>query len=140
MGALIISAVLGIIAGSAFHWAALALAWNLFIAGFLWTLLIAVGVLIFRCFHERVRKGEWRRGITMAWMMMFPTSTIYMATIMLITIGISANRVRIPGVLPEKPDMLIIAPLFYGIILIIATLLGSTYVLTSPFRPAEARR
>lgn len=137
---LLLSTLLGIIAGSAFYWAALDLAWNIFIAGFLWTLIVGVGSLIAQFVCEQVRQGEWRRGLVIACKAMLPPTTLYMLTVTLVTIGIAAERELVPGVLPDKPHMLTIVPLFCLITLVIALLLGSAYVLTSPFRPAEVRR
>lgn len=130
-----ISSMLGLIGGSAFLWAGPDRAWDVFMAGFLWTLLVAVGSGLFRCFTERLRRGEWKRGIAIGCEMSFPLTTLYMVAAALITALISEDYVLHNGtVVTSKPDMLLVAPLFYACTLVVAIVIGPVYVLTSPFK------
>jgi hypothetical protein len=73
-----VSAILGGIGGSGFLWAAPQPAWNLFTAMFLWTLITSAGTTIGRYTVERLRRGEWRRGLRIAAVQSVPLVTIFL--------------------------------------------------------------
>lgn len=131
-----ISTALGLAAGSAFGWAAPGQAWNMFLAGFLWTLIVAVGTAVVRCMREQVQRGDWWRGIAVGCEMTFPLTTMYMLAVALITLRVPAESFTQANGLPitSKPDLLTIAPVFYTASLVLAILVGPGYALTSPFR------
>jgi hypothetical protein len=78
-----VSALLGAIGGSGFLWAMPQTAWNLFTAMFLWTLMTSAGTTIGRYAVERLRRGEWRRGLRIAAMQSLPLVTIFLAVAMI---------------------------------------------------------
>lgn len=133
--ALAVSALLGLIAGSSFLWADIERGWNLFLAGFLWTLISAAGTGLLRCVRERVRRDEWQRGLQIGAVMTFPLTTVYLLVVALLTAGVTADTVMLPGggMVAAKPDMLAVAPICYAVTLLVAVLVGPVYVLTSPF-------
>jgi hypothetical protein len=73
-----VSAILGGIGGSGFLWAVPQTAWNLFTAMFLWTLITSAGTTIGRYTVERLRRGEWRRGLRIAAVQSVPLVTIFL--------------------------------------------------------------
>ncbi len=133
--ALAVSALLGLIAGSSFFWADTERGWNLFLAGFLWTLISAAGTGLLRCVRERVHRDEWLRGLQIGAVMTFPLTTIYLLVVGLLTAGITGDPVTLPngGVVAARPELLVVAPICYVMTLIVALLVGPVYVLTSPF-------
>ncbi|GEM_PF-655447 len=131
-----ISTLLGVVAGSAFYWAAPERAWNIFLAGFLWTMIVAAGTALVRCVRERLPRGAWVRGIAMGCEMTFPLTTLYMLAVALLTLGIPADEATQVGnvMLAARPDFLAVAPVFYAASLVLGVVVGPVYVLTSPFR------
>lgn len=116
---LAVSALLGAIGGTAFSWAGPARAWNIFIAAFLWTLISAAGTTIGRYAAERVRRGEWGRGLRLAIVQSFPLTTAFLLVAALASAG--------AGLLPT-------APVLYGCTLAVALPVAALGVLTSPYR------
>ncbi len=116
---LAVSAVLGAIGGSAFRWAAPLQAWNIFIAAFLWTLLAAAGTTIGRFAGERLRRGNWRRGLWLAHLQSFPLTTVFLLAAALGSAGAALG----PSVIP----------VLYACTLVVALALAALGVLTSPF-------
>ncbi len=131
-----ISLILGLFAGSAFWWASPEQAWNIFLAGFLWTLLTAMGTAIVRFMRERVQRGDWWHGIAIGCEMTFPLTTLYMLGVVLMTLSLPAGgMVEIRGLMvASRPHMLAVAPVFYTVSLVLAIVLGPLYALTSPFK------
>ena len=117
---LVVSALLGLVGGSAFVWADLSRAWNIFIAAFLWTLISAAGTTIGRYSFERLRRGEWRRGLEIAFVQSLPLTTLFLAVAALA----SANPLVILG----------LAPVPYVCTLVVALACAALGVLTSPYR------
>lgn len=78
-----VSAILGAVGGSGFLWAMPQTAWNLFTAMFLWTLITSAGTTIGRFAGERLRRGEWRRGVRIAAMQSLPLVTIFLGVAMI---------------------------------------------------------
>lgn len=115
-----ISAVLGAIGGSAFYWTVPHQAWHIFIAAFLWTLISASGATIARFALERVRRGQWRRGLWIANIQSFPLTTAFLITAAII----SAGKIVVPD----------LVPILYGCTLIVAMALAVIGVLGSPYR------
>lgn len=118
---LAVSAVLGAIGGSAFHWAAPVQAWNIFTAAFLWTLIAAAGTTIGRFAGERLRRGNWRRGLWLAHLQSFPLTTAFL----LVAALASAGAAFVPTVVP----------VLYACTLVVALALAAMGVLGSPYRP-----
>jgi len=118
--ALAVSALLGAIGGSAFRWAQPAQAWNLFIAAFLWTLISAAGTTIGRCAGEKLRRGNWRRGLWIAHAQSLPLTTLFLLVATLVGPGLAL----IPAV----------APVLFGATLVVALALAALCVLGSPYR------
>lgn len=116
---LAVSAVLGAIGGSAFRWAAPAQAWNIFIAAFLWTLIAAAGTTIGRYAGERLRRGQWRRGLWLAHLQSFPLTTAFL----LVAAAASAGAALSPTVVP----------VLYACTLVVALALAALGVLSSPY-------
>lgn len=117
-----VSAVLGAIGGSGFLWAAPQTAWNLFTAMFLWTLITSAGTTIGRYAGERVRRGEWRRGLRIAAVQSLPLVTIFL--------GVALVPAGIAGVdLAART-----APVLYAGSLGIGLFLAVVGVLSSPYR------
>lgn len=114
-----VSAVLGAIGGTAFRWAGPEQAWNIFIAAFLWTLISAAGTTIGRFAGERVRRGQWRRGLWLAHVQSFPLTTIFL---LVAALG-SAQAALLPT-----------APVLYACTLAVALPVAALGVLTSPYR------
>ncbi len=134
--AMLISMLLGLVAGSSFLWAAPRQAWSIFLAGFLWTLIVSLGAALLRCQREQLRRGEWLRGVVLGCMMIFPQTTLYMLAVALILAGVEANvSVQAYDVfVANKPDWLEVAPIFYAASLVMVLVVGPLYVLTSPFK------
>ncbi len=122
--------LIGLIVGSSFLWTDLDRAWTNLVAGFLWVLVISAASSIVRFVRERIRRGEWRRGIALGCEMTFPTTTMYMLAIGMASLG-AAEMIR--------PDLLMVAPIFYSITLVLAVLVGPVYMLTSPFGTLQTR-
>lgn len=133
-----VGSVLGLISGSAFGWAPSGRAWSIFLAGFLWTMIVALGTTLARCLKERVRRGQWRRGLVLGCVMTFPPTTLYMLAAVLVSAGLQAiGAVQPPPVgAPGGPitEILTIAPIFYATSLGMAVMTGPLYAWTSPFR------
>lgn len=115
--ALAVSAALGSVSGIAFRLAAPGPAFNIFMAAFLWTLIAAAGTTIGRFAVERVRRGNWRRGLWLAHVQSFPLTTVFM----LVAAGLG-------GALS-----LTVVPVLYGCTLILALVMAALGVLTSPY-------
>jgi hypothetical protein len=132
--ALALSTVLGLVVGSSFVWAAPSRAWEYLIAGFLWVLIVSVVTGLGRLLRERIRRGEWRRCLALGCEMTFPTTTMYLLAVALGSSS-AAQVVTLPGgeQVVGRPDIISIAPIFYGGALVLALLLGPGYMLTSPF-------
>ncbi len=118
--ALLLSALLGGAGGSALRWAGPEQGWNLFTAAFLWTLIAAAGTTIGRFAAERVRRGDWRRGLWLVLAQSFPLTT----TFMLVGIVLSTGLVLVPSLIP----------ILYGATLVVALVLFALGVFTSPYR------
>jgi hypothetical protein len=116
---LAVSALLGIVGGAAFHWTAPRQAWNILIATFLWTLIAAAGTTIGRYAVERLRRGEWRRGLWLAHIQSFPLTTAFL---------LAAAIVSADATVPPA------APVLYTCTLVVALALAALGVLTSPYR------
>lgn len=116
---LAVSAALGAVGGSAFLWAAPGRDWNIFIAAFLWTLIAAAGTTIGRFAGERLRRGNWRRGLWLAHLQSFPLTTVFL----LVAAPASAGAALAPSVIP----------VLYACTLVVALALAAMGVLTSPF-------
>jgi hypothetical protein len=114
-----VSALLGTIAGSAFYWAGPVRVWNVFTAAFLWTLISAAGTTIGRYSFERLRRGQWRRGLAIALVQSLPLTTIF-----LLVAALVAARWRL------IPD---VAPVLYACTLVVALAGAALGVLTSPY-------
>lgn len=115
---LAVSALLGLIGGSAFHWAA-SRSWSIFTAAFLWTLIASAGTTIGRFSIERLRRGAWRKGLWLAMVQSFPLTTIFL----LVAAPFARGSVFQPSVIP----------VLYACTLAIALLVGLFGILTSPF-------
>ncbi|MFQ3661935.1 MAG: hypothetical protein SNJ69_06020 [Chloroflexaceae bacterium] len=115
-----VSAILGVIGGAAFRWTFPEQAWNIFIATFLWTLMSAAGTAIGRCSLERVRRGQWRRGLWIANVQTFPLTTAFLVT----SAVVSAGKIFVPELLP----------ILYGCTLVVALTAAVLGVLASPYR------
>ncbi len=115
-----VSAILGVIGGAAFRWTFPEQAWNIFIATFLWTLMSAAGTAIGRCSLERVRRGQWRRGLWIANVQTFPLTTAFLIT----SAVVSAGKIFVPELLP----------ILYGCTLVVALTAAVLGVLASPYR------
>lgn len=134
VGGLVASTIVGLIVGAAFIWARPERAWDHLISGFLWVLIIATGTGIVRGVRERVGRGEWRRCIALGLGMTFPLTTAYLVAVWLVSLAAPETRTLADGtVVMGRPDMLAVAPLLYGMTLLLAVLLGPVYMLTSPF-------
>lgn len=135
MGALALSTLLGLAVGVSFNYAGPVRAWDNLIAGFLWVLIVATAAALARFFRERVRRGEWRRGLAiMAEVTLLPT------TVFILMVGVASIGAAEVATLPDgarvasRPNMLALAPIFYGVALVLALALGPLCILTSPFR------
>lgn len=117
---LAVSAFLGVIGGAAFRWTFPEQAWNIFVATFLWTLMSAAGTAIARCSLERVRRGQWRRGLWIANVQTFPLTTAFLITSAIV----SAGKIFVPELLP----------ILYGCTLVVAITAAVLGVLASPYR------
>lgn len=134
--AMAVSTVLGLAAGSAFLWAAPRQAWGIFLAGFLWMLIVATATALVRCVRERLGRGEWRRGLALGCEMTFPPTTLFLLGAALASAGVQPEMLALShgALVASKPDMLTVAPLFYTASLVMALVVGPLYVLTSPFK------
>lgn len=117
---LAVSAGLGVIGGAAFRWTFPEQAWNIFVATFLWTLMSAAGTAIARYSLERVRRGQWRRGLWIAHIQTFPLTTAFLIT----SAVVSAGKIFVPELLP----------ILYGCTLVVALAVAVMGVLASPYR------
>lgn len=117
---LAVSTLLGAIAGSAFHWASPGQDWNIFTAAMLWTLLASAGTLIGRYAVERLRRGQWREGLRLAFVQSFPLTTAFLLAATLV-----AGQ---PALLPA------VALVAYGSTLAVALAVALLGILTSPYR------
>ncbi|NCC31736.1 MAG: hypothetical protein EOM24_06870 [Chloroflexia bacterium] len=113
-----VSALLGVIGGTAFLWAGREQAWNLFTAAFLWTLIAAAGTTIGRFAGERVRRGNWRRGLWLAHTQTFPLTTVFLGVALLVGA-------------PSGGSVVVILYLCTLVVAVAMSLLG---VLSSPYR------
>jgi hypothetical protein len=114
---LAVSAILGSLGGVAFRMADPIPAWNIFIAAFLWTLIAAAGTTIGRFAGERVRRGNWRRGLWLAHVQSFPLTTVFLL------VAASLGGALAPSVIP----------VLYGCTLVVALVMAAIGVLTSPY-------
>lgn len=116
--ALAVATLLGLIGGSGFHWAAPRRAWEILTAAFLWALIASAGTTIGRFFGERVRRGEWRRGLWLAGVQSFPLTTLFL---------LAASLVGGLAILPAA------IPFCYAATLAVALCTSVVGVLSSPF-------
>ncbi|NTU81250.1 MAG: hypothetical protein HGA45_18015 [Chloroflexales bacterium] len=114
---LVASAMLGGVGGGAFRLVAPVQAWNIFIATFLWTLIAAAGTTIARFAVERVRRGNWRRGLWLAHAQSFPLTTVFLLAAAGLGGAIGLSVVTV----------------LYGCTLVVALTLAALGVLTSPY-------
>jgi vacuolar-type H+-ATPase subunit I/STV1 len=134
LAALGAASIIGLIVGYSFVWATPSRAWDFVIAGLLWVLLISGVMSLARCMQERLPRGDWWRGIAIGCEMTFPVITLYMLGLLLASLGAADMVVLADGSqVAGRPHVLEIAPLFYGISLLMALLLGPGYAWTSPF-------
>jgi hypothetical protein len=134
LGALVLSTIIGLVVGSSFVWGEAEHAWNHLYTGFLWVLIVSAGTGLARCVQEKVQRGEWWRGVAVGCEMSFPNTTMYMLAVFLASLGAADVATLADGAsVMNRPDMLLVAPLFYAITLGIAFIIGPVYVLTSPF-------
>jgi hypothetical protein len=96
-------------------------------------LIIATATGLARSMRERVQRGDWRHGLAIGCEMTFPTTTVYLLAVALASLGAADVTLLNGEQVVGKPDMLMIAPIFYGITLALAVLIGPIYMLTSPF-------
>jgi hypothetical protein len=115
---LAVSTLLGLAGGAGFLWAEPRRAWEILTAAFLWSLIASAGTTIGRFFGERVRRGNWRRGLWLAGAQSFPLTTLF-----LLAASLAAGFAILP----------VAAPVCYVATLAIALLTGVMGVLTSPF-------
>lgn len=115
-----VGVLLGLIGGGAFRWAGPEQAWNIFTAAFLWTLISAAGSTIGRCAGERLRRGHWRRGLSLALVQHLPLTTAYLCAAALVA--------------PRPGPLLAAAPVLYACTLAVALFVAALGVQTSPFR------
>ncbi len=80
-------------------------AWNIFLAGFLWTLLLATATALVRCVRERLQRGDRWNGMEQVGNVMVTT----------------------------RPYLLAVAPVFYASSLLVAIAVGPVHAPTSPF-------
>lgn len=116
--ALTVAALLGIVGGTAFRWAASQRAWEILTAAFLWSLILSAGTTIARFYIERVRRGNWRRGLWLAGAQSFPLTTLFL---------LAASLVGGLTILPAA------IPFCYVATLAVALLNSTLGVLKSPF-------
>ncbi len=130
-----VSSVLGVLAGSSFVWANPRQAWSVVLAGFLWTLIVAVATTIVRYVRERLRRGEWTRGLLVSFEMALPPVTIYMIAAGLMSmLAPETETMLVSGVMMSaRPDWLMVVPVFYAAALAAALVIGLLYILTSPY-------
>jgi hypothetical protein len=114
---LAVSALLGAAGGSAFIWSAGQRAWEILTAAFLWTLISAAGTIIGRYAGERLRRGEWRRGLRIA-----ATQSLPLAAAFLLCAAAAGA--------PIGPSVI---PLAFGAALVVGGTTGALGVLTSPY-------
>lgn len=138
--ALIASTVIGLLAGSSFFWAPPDQAWYHLITGFLWVLIVASGTGLAQSVRSRVQRGEWFKALTVGCSMTFPPTTVYIVMVLLTSMWaaeflILPDGSRVAG----RPDLFLIAPMFYTPTLVMAFVVGPGFMLTSPFkeRPQE---
>ncbi|MEI8165915.1 MAG: hypothetical protein WCG26_06035 [Chloroflexales bacterium] len=112
-----VSAMLGCVGGVALRMAAPVHAWNIFTAMFLWTLMVAAGTTIARFTVERVRRGNWRHGLWLAYVQSFPLTTVFL--LVAASFGGALNLMMIP--------------VTYGCTLVVALVMSALGVLTSPY-------
>jgi hypothetical protein len=117
-----VSAILGGIGGSGFLWAVPQTAWNLFTAMFLWTLITSAGTTIGRYTVERLRRGEWRRGLRIAAVQSVPLVTIFLF--------VAALPAAVAGV-DLAPRT---APVLYAGTVTVGLFMAVLGVLSSPYR------
>jgi hypothetical protein len=140
--AVAVSVVLGLIGGAAFVWGTPQRAWNAFFATFFWMLISVAGTSLVRCMRERVRRGEWRRGLRISCEMGFPLTTAYLATVALVSAAAGPAMVPLAdgSTVPSRPDMLVVAPVCFAFTMVVILLTGPLYAFTSPFRRATGDR
>lgn len=114
---LAVSALLGAAGGSAFLWSGGQRAWEILTAAFLWTLIAAAGTTIGRYAGERLRRGEWRRGLRIAAAQSLPLATAFL---------LCAGAVGAP----IGPSVI---PLAFGAALLVAATTGIMGIITSPY-------
>lgn len=115
---LAVSVILGLLGGSGFLYALPQRAWEIFTAAYLWVLIVSAGTLIGRFFYERVRRGNWWRGLWLAGVQSFPLTTVFL---------LAASAVAGATILSSA---LLVC---YTSTLVIALSIGGLNVLTSPF-------
>lgn len=134
------STLLGLISGASFHLSTPERAWDHLIAAFLWVLMITTGTGLARSFLAQLRRGEWRRGWRLGAEIAFPATTCFVAALALVSAPAQMSTVLASGaVVASRPDMLTLIPLFYGLALLPALLVGPLFVLTSPYTTHHAQ-
>ncbi len=138
LSAMVASTILGLISGASFHFSSPERAWDHLIAACLWVLMITTGTGLARSFLARLRPGEWRRGWRIGLEMAFPAMTCFVVALALVSAQARVTQVLASGaVVAGRPDVLALLPLFYGLALLPAVLVGPLFVLTSPYHHAH---
>jgi hypothetical protein len=123
--ALSVSALLGLIGGSAFYWAGPTRAWNIFVAAFLWTLIASAGTTLGCYVGERLPRGQWSRTFWVAGVLSFPLTIVYALVAFWLIHGT-------PLAAPPQPNSVL--PFFFAATLAVALCVALSWALSSPFR------
>ncbi len=135
LSAILTSTVLGLISGGSFIWSPPERAWDHLIAAFLWVLMVTTGTGLARSFLTRLGRNEWRRGWRLGFEIAFPATTCFLLALALVSAQGGATAMMESGVIVNgRPNVLSLAPLFYGMAVLPMLLTGPGFVLTSPYR------
>jgi hypothetical protein len=133
LSTLITGGILGLLVGTSFVWARTDRAWDHMITGFLWVMLVAVGTGLVRSMRERIGRGEWRRSLAVGCEMTFPSTTMYLLGVALVSWIATATPLLSSANMVTLTEVLRLAPVYYAIALAIALFLGPFCMLTSPY-------
>ncbi len=138
--AILLAAGLGILSGWAFgNGSNLGFAWMLFLFGFVWVLIISVALGMWLAVRSHLARGDWRAALHIGFASVFPTTTVYMVMVVLMTAAIPLVNITFPNGAHAlaRPDFLRHFPVLYFCSLIAGLMSGPLFALWSPWKRME---
>jgi hypothetical protein len=139
--AIALAAGFGVFSGWMFGQGPLPLAWMLFLFGFVWVLMMSLGLSMWLAYRTRPARSDWRAVFHIGFASAFPLATMYFASVAALTWTINLTIITFPngGRALSRPDYLHHFPMLYACSLFIALLSGPLFVRMLPEIPRRAR-